>query len=95
MSDGLRWFVVFYYVAGGHEVEAFPEVDFWQPDQQTAISEGRRVLDELREREYEGWRAVGHPDPFAVARGEAGIYQWNMDVDGGFWWTNGKEPAVV
>lgn len=81
-TDSVKWILVFFHQGEEEEGERddFPKVEFWQPDKETAKAEARRVLRELRERgDCRNWKAAGHPDPFAVARGEHRIEQWIVD----------------
>ena len=77
----MRWILVFFHSGDetGSDRGDFPKVDFWQPDEATAIAEARRVLQELRARgDGRDWRAAGHPDPYAVAKGRHPIEQWTL-----------------
>lgn len=81
MSDTrpVRWFVVFFHSDEDDESDRgdFPKVEFWQPDEATARAEATRVLQELRDNgDPRDWKAAGHPDPFAVAKGRHRIAQW-------------------
>ena len=86
-TEPVRWILVFFH--SGEEKESdrdgFPEVDFWQPDKEKAQTEARRVLGELRDGgDDRDWKAAGHPDPFAVAKGRHPIAQWiikSEDID--------------
>ena len=83
-TDSVRWILVFFHSGEEEESERddFPEVDFWQDNKETAISEAKRVLGELRAREDQrDWKAAGHPDPFAVAEGRHPIQQWILTFD--------------
>ena len=51
-------------------------VSFWQPDKETCITEGRRVLRELAETDARTWVAHGHPDPWLVGNGLVESDQW-------------------
>ena len=77
-TDSVRWILVFFHTDEEEsERDDFPEVEFWQPDKETAIAEARRVLQELRDRDdCRNWKAAGHPDPYAVAKGRHPIQQW-------------------
>ena len=78
-TDSIRWILVFYHSGDEQESDRddFPKVEFWQPDEETAKAEAKRVLQELRDRgDHRDWKAAGHPDPYAVAKGRHPIQQW-------------------
>ncbi|MCY3992904.1 MAG: hypothetical protein OXF50_16910 [Caldilineaceae bacterium] len=64
----LRWALFFAYSEGRNRAEPnFPTHEYWHPDKQTAISEGKRVLKELLSRgNRRDWYAGIHYDPFKV-----------------------------
>lgn len=81
-TDSVRWILVFFHSGEEDESERdnFPDVDFWQPDEETAASEARRVLRMLRDcGDQRHWKAALHPDPFAVAKGRHPIRQYIID----------------
>lgn len=82
----VRWFVIF--INGDAEVpehsdsSKFPATDFWQQDKEAARKEAKRVLRQIRESGDTGsWKAVGHPDPFEVAKGRHPIEQWIISTE--------------
>ena len=76
--ETVRWMLTFYHSEGGVRDEPdFPKVEFWHPSKQDSLKEGDRVLRELKERgDARDWKAVGHPDPFAVGAGRHPGGQW-------------------
>ena len=84
-EDHVRWFIIFFHSDEDDESDRgndFPAVDFWQPDKATAKAEAARVLLELQARgDGRDWTAAGHPDPFAVAKGQHPIAQWILTSD--------------
>ena len=78
--DSVRWMLTFYHSKGGFRDEPdFPPVEFWHPNKQASMDAGARVLRELKERgDVRDWKAVGHPDPFAVGVGNHPGGQWVM-----------------
>ncbi len=79
VPQAVRWMLQFWHSEGTDRDESsFPEVSFWQPDEETARKEAARVLIELAEKHGDNrdWAAVGHPDPFAVGAGQHPGGQW-------------------
>lgn len=75
----VRWILGFIVHDGeGDKREPnFPPFDFWQPDRDTCVAEGHRVLRELRDRgDQRSWLAYGHPDPIEVGAGRHPARQW-------------------
>lgn len=82
-TDAVRWFVIFFR-SGEEDSDRgdFPKVQFWQPNEETARAEAARVLRELWQGgDRRDWKAAGHPDPFAVAKGRHPIAQWILTPD--------------
>ena len=83
-TEPVRWFVVFFHSDEGGESAGsdFPEVEFWQDDEETARAAAKRVLLELHgSGDRRDWTAAGHPDPFAVAKGRHPIAQWILTTE--------------
>lgn len=83
MNESLpvRWFVIFIKPEpnGGGDVDTpdFPDLEFWHADKESARQEAERVMRELHEQgDDRNWKAVGHPDPLEVARGNHDVDQW-------------------
>ena len=66
-----RWMISFGHPDGGsHQERHFPSYEFWHPNKEASIAEGKRILRELTSRGDERkWYAAGFPDPFEVAAG--------------------------
>ena len=82
----VKWFVIFMNEDADEseygEADVFPSTEFWQPDRETAKTEAKRVLLELRKGgDTRSWKAVGHPDPFEVAKGRHGEDQWIISTN--------------
>ncbi len=82
----VKWFVIFVSEDADETEESeqgkFPQTEFWQPDRQSAQEEAKRVLKELRGNgDTRIWKAVGHPDPFEVAKGRSPIDQWIISTE--------------
>jgi hypothetical protein len=80
-QSDVRWFVIFIKpdsdVNSEEDTPGFPDLDFWHDDKETAKREAKRVLRELYEQGDERtWKAVAHPDPVEVTRGNHAIDQW-------------------
>ncbi len=77
----VRWLLHFWHSNGRDRDEPdFPEVSFWQPDEETARKEAARVLIELAEKRGDDrdWAATSHPDPFAVSSGQIPDGRWAL-----------------
>lgn len=84
LYENVRWMIAFWHSGGGWRDEPdFPDVEFWQPNKFTSRQEAARVLAELREArgDERDWVAAGHPDPFAVFRGQHYGGQWILRYD--------------
>ena len=69
-----KWMLCFNLPDGSRHEPGFPEYDFWKPNKETSIAEGRRVLMELRRRgDQRDWLAHGHIGPWE--------YQYSTDAD--------------
>lgn len=70
MSKGseLRWALFFAHPSGRNKTEPdFPDYEYWHPNKQSAIVEGKRVLKELRSQgDKRDWYAGVHFDPFKI-----------------------------
>lgn len=83
MSDKtvVRWFVIFIKPDTEGDTDGdsmdFPDLDFWHEDGESARREAERVLCQLHQQgDSRTWKAVGHPDPIEVARGNHPVDQW-------------------
>lgn len=76
----VRWMLGFWCETSDSspsDERSFPKVAFWHDDQQACCDEGKRVLQELRQRgDLREWIAFGHPDPAAVFAGRSPGGQW-------------------
>ena len=80
-ETSIRWFVIFIKPDAEEDRGAvsagFPDLDFWHENGESAKQEAKRVLDQLRQQgDIRTWKAVGHPDPFEVAKGNHPVDQW-------------------
>ena len=67
-----RWMITLGHPEGGSQCERdFTSFEFWHPNKESSIVEGKRVLRDLVSRGDEReWYAAGYPDPFKVGSGE-------------------------
>ena len=73
MKENVKWMLGFHTKDGDRDGGSggmfFPNFDFWQPDKETCIAEGTRVLQELRNHgDARDWLAYGFTDPWEVER---------------------------
>ena len=78
-----RWMVTFWHSQGDQRTERdFPKIEFWHPDKEVSIAEGKRVLKELISRgDDRDWAVAGHPDPFDVGANRHPGGQWILSID--------------